>query len=58
MTRYGQFALCNSSTDTSYGSDPAEPAISVDKLKRLCQEYFSWVIKHTLSLFILPTGVQ
>ena len=38
MTRYGQSTV-NSSPDTSYGSDPAEPNISADELKRLCQEY-------------------
>ena len=40
MTRYGQPVL-NSSPNTSYGSDPAEPDISVDELKRLCQEYLA-----------------
>ena len=40
MTRYGQPTL-NSSANTSYGSDPAEPDISVDELKRLCQEYLA-----------------
>ena len=40
MTRYGQPRL-NSSANTSYGSDPAEPDISVDELKQLCQEYLA-----------------
>ena len=40
MTRYGRPAL-NSSPDTSYGSDPVEPDISADELKRLCQEYLA-----------------
>ena len=40
MTRYGQPTI-NSSPDTSYGSDPAEPDVSVDELKRLCQEYLA-----------------
>ena len=40
MTRYGQSTI-NSSPDTSYGSDPAEPDISADELKRLCQEYLT-----------------
>ena len=40
MTRYGQTAI-NSSPDTSYGSDPAEPDIPVEELKRLCQEYLA-----------------
>jgi len=38
--QYGQPAI-NSSPDASYGSDPAEPDISVDELKRLCQEYLA-----------------
>ena len=40
MTRYGQPAL-NSSPNMSYGSDPAEPDISVNEVKRLCQEYLA-----------------
>ena len=40
MTRYGQPTV-NSSPDTSYGSDPAEPDVSADELKRLCQEYLA-----------------
>ena len=28
-------------THHNYGSDPAEPDISVDELKRLCQEYLA-----------------
>lgn len=40
MTRYGQSTV-NSSPDTSYGSDPAEPDISANELKRLCQEYLT-----------------
>ena len=55
MTRYGQATL-NSSPDTSYGSDPAEPDISPDELKRLCQEYLARLqvggIKHIILLLI------
>ena len=40
MTRYGQPTV-NSSPDTLYGSDPAEPDIPADELKRLCQEYLA-----------------
>ena len=55
MTRYGQSTL-NSSPDTSYGSDPAEPDISPDELKQLCQEYLARLqvggIKHIILLLI------
>ena len=40
ITRHGQPAI-NSSPDTSYGNDPAEPDISVEELKCLCQEYLA-----------------
>ena len=38
MTRYGQQTV-KSSPDPSYGSNPAEPDVPADELKRLCQEY-------------------
>ena len=38
MTWYDQQAA-KLSPDPSYGSNPAEPDISADELKRLCQEY-------------------
>ena len=38
MTRYGQKTV-KSSPDPSYGSNPAEPDVPADELKRLCQEY-------------------
>ena len=40
ITRYGQPAI-NSSPDTSYGNDHAEPDISVEELKHICQEYLA-----------------
>ena len=40
MIQYSQ-PTRDSSPDTSYGSDPAEPDISADELKRLCQEYLA-----------------
>ena len=38
MKRYGQQTV-KSSPDPSYGSNPAEPDIPADELKRLFQEY-------------------
>ena len=38
MTRYGQQTV-KSTPDPSYGSNPAEPDVPADELKRLCQEY-------------------
>ena len=40
MTWFSQPPL-SSSPDTSSGSDPAEPDISADELKWLCQEYLA-----------------
>ena len=40
MTRHGQQTV-KSLPDSSYGSNPAEPDIPCDELKRLCQEYLT-----------------
>ena len=54
MTRHYQQAV-KSSTDPSYGSNPAEPDIPADELKRLCQEYLIriQVVKITLLNFFI-----
>ena len=46
MTRYGQHTV---PPDQSYGSNPAEPDIPADELKKLCQEYLT----HKRSIFEL-----
>jgi len=41
MARYGPQAVNSTGTDQTYGSNPVEPDVCADELKRLCQEYLA-----------------
>ena len=47
MTRYGQQTV-KCSPDSAYGSNPSEPDISCDELKRLCKEYLGRLQVHNI----------
>ena len=47
MTRYGQ-QVVKFSPDLSYRSNPSEPDISSDALKRLCKEYLGCLQVHNI----------
>ena len=47
MTSYGPQAINSATTDPTYGSNPVEPDVCADELKRLCQEYLARLQVHT-----------